>query len=75
MWYSSVFEGTQMSQCKGPEPVSAKVSTSMRTRLDRRARQNGVCRAEFIRLVFDEYENLSEGFACPCCGEGIEVTV
>jgi hypothetical protein len=62
--------------CQGPETASTKVDRGMRNFLDTEAEERGICRAEFIRRLFDVYqENRMQGHSCPKCGENIVLPV
>lgn len=65
-----------MSECKGCEPVSTKVSDSMLEYIDRRAAQRGVSRSEYLRLVLDEFHEAREnGISCPSCSQDMRMKV
>lgn len=67
--------GQVMAECQGHVPMSTKVDQRTVDRIDNRANELGVSRAEYLRRLIDAEEKAREGGECPECGTSLEFQV
>lgn len=64
-----------MAECKGNVPMSTKVDRRTVSRVDDRAGELGVSRAEYLRRLIDAEEKARNDGECPECGTSLEFQV